>query len=106
MDVANFLSESSFWLPEHLCEPFSWVGHIPFAFWLVEICRPALLVELGTHSGNSYLAFCQAAAPHAPDIHCHAIDTWQGDDYTGAYQESVFEAFKRSTRNDSAASRT
>ena len=91
MDVANFLSESSFWLPEHLSEPFSWVGHIPFAFWVVESIQPDLVVELGTHSGNSYLAFCQSVAGHALNSRCFAVDTWQGDQHTGDYDESVFE---------------
>ena len=91
MDVANFLSESSFWLPEYVTEPFSWVGHIPFAFWLVGSSKPELVVELGTHSGNSYLAFCQSVAGHALDTRCFAVDTWQGDQHTGYYDESVFE---------------
>ena len=109
MDVANFLSESSFWLPEHVTEPFSWVGHIPFAFWLVGSSKPEVVVELGTHSGNSYLAFCQSVAGHALDSRCFAVDTWQGDQHTGDYDESVFERLQEKmrdlllTENDSLA---
>ena len=100
MDVANFLSESSFWLPEHLSEPFSWVGHIPFAFWLVGSSRPELIVELGTHSGNSYLAFCQSVAGHGLDSRCFAVDTWQGDQHTGYYDESVYEEIQEINHKD------
>ena len=46
MDVANCLSTCSFWSPEHVTSPLSWVGHIPFAFWIMEAANPGVLVEL------------------------------------------------------------
>ena len=48
-----------FWIPERLGQPSAWWGHVPFAFWLIAKCRPRLLVELGTHYGVSYAAFCE-----------------------------------------------
>lgn len=71
-------------------EPYSWVGHIPFAFYLVEQLKPVVIVELGTHSGNSFCAFCQAAKDYSPATRVFAIDTWQGDEHAGLYDEKVY----------------
>lgn len=69
----------------------SWCDHIPFAFDLVANFKPKLLVELGTHSGESYFAFCQAAQQYSTDTTCYAIDTWQGDFQAGFYSSYIYE---------------
>ena len=71
-------ASSAFWMPDHLGEPPGWVAHIPFAFWIIAAARPQRLVELGTHTGNSYLAFCQAVKRLGLGTACYAIDTWKG----------------------------
>jgi len=78
------------WEPARLVPPGAWVGHIPFAYWLIKALCPASFVELGTHSGNSYFAFCQAIAACCPGSRAFAVDTWQGDDHAGTYGEDVF----------------
>jgi len=45
--------------PLRLATPFGWIGHIPFAFFITDLLKPGLIVELGVQSGNSYNAFCQ-----------------------------------------------
>lgn len=80
--------------PESLALPPAWVEHIPFGFWIVERMRPDVLVELGTHTGNSYLAFCQAVARFGLPTRCFAVDTWRGDEHAGAYDDSVFETLQ------------
>ena len=89
------LGDAPFWPVDRLLEPDAWAGHIPFAFWIVEALRPRLLVELGTHSGNSYFAFAQAVHRLGLGTACFAIDTWLGDPHAGHYGEEVFQELSR-----------
>ncbi len=77
--------------PESLQLPISWAGHIPFANWITNYTKPAILVELGTHSGNSYFTFCQAVALADLGTKCFAVDTWQGDQHSGAYEDDIYQ---------------
>jgi hypothetical protein len=79
------------WQPDHLA-PSAWHEHIPFAFWLVKALRPRSVVELGSHWGVSYAAFCQAAERIGLSARCYAVDTWDGDPHAGEYGEDVFAA--------------
>ena len=69
----------------------NWSGHLPFAADLVAAARPNLLVELGTHHGESYFGFCQAVAENAVACSCYAVDTWIGEEQAGSYDESVYD---------------
>jgi hypothetical protein len=71
-------------------EPHAWVGHLPFAAWLMREVEPEILVELGTHSGNSYFSMCQAVVESKLLTKCYAVDTWQGDDHAGQYADGIF----------------
>lgn len=91
----KLISKSSLLEPAKLSFPDNWVGHIPFAFWLVENLKPRTLVELGTHSGNSYFAFCQGVAANCLTTQCYAVDIWRGDEHAGSYDESIFREVSR-----------
>lgn len=86
---------AAFLEPYHLTHPAPWAGHIPFAAWLVTVQRPRALVELGTYSGISYLAFCQAIREQRLPTKAYAVDTWEGDAHAGAYDETIYKSFKR-----------
>ncbi len=98
MNDIDFLDESVLFQPGRLVEPGSWVGHIPFGSWIVAQLHPRLLVELGTHTGNSYFAFCQSVAVQKLATKCCAVDTWQGDEQAGFYAEEVYSSV--SLQND------
>lgn len=67
-----------------------WSGHIPFACDLVATLRPQTLVELGSHMGESYFAFCQSIVENGVNCRAFAVDTWSGDQHTGSYDELVY----------------
>ncbi len=100
--VANEGVKAAFWRPLYLPRS-AWLEHIPFAFWLMSQQRPGLLVELGTHYGASYFAFCQAVEVLSLDARCYSVDTWTGDEHAGFYGEDVYASV--SARNNALYSR-
>src|ERR1700704_1274062 len=68
----------------------AWTNHLHFAYDLVAVMKPALLVELGVDRGESYFAFCQSATENQTGTRCFGIDTWQGDQHAGGYDETTF----------------
>jgi hypothetical protein len=95
--LGGFLSDdlaAAFWTPELQIEESRWWPHVPFAFWLVAATRPRSLVELGTGSGVSYSAFCEAATRLELDARFSAIDSWRDDLETGSSGEEVYKSFK------------
>lgn len=69
----------------------SWTGHLAFANDLITAIRPRLIVELGTHWGESYFTFCQTVQEQHLSCLCYAVDHWEGDEHAGKYGEEVFD---------------
>ncbi len=86
----EFISPGSFWAPDYIVES-AWREHAPFAFWLVGVRRPRVVVELGSHRGFSYFCFCQAIERLGLNAKAYAVDTWKGDEHAGFYVEDVFQ---------------
>jgi hypothetical protein len=62
--------------------------------WLMDAIRPNAVVELGTHTGYSFFAMCQAAKALGLETDLYAVDTWEGDVHAGVYDNSVFESVR------------
>lgn len=82
--------EALAFVPKRMEMPDSWIGHMPFAYTLVRAVKPRVIVELGTHTGNSYFCMCQAVAEAQTGSTCYAVDTWQGEEHAGYYDTAVF----------------
>ena len=69
----------------------SWSPHVAFGYDLVADLRPRMLVELGTHRGESYFAFCQSVEENRTGTTCYGVDTWQGDPRAGVSGDAVYQ---------------
>lgn len=72
----------------------TWTDHLPFGYDLVAAQKPRVVVELGTQAGMSYFCFCQAVREQGLSARCYAVDTWAGDEHTGAYDDETWLAVK------------
>lgn len=84
--------------PARLSRYSAWNEHVPFAMVLVEALRPVKTVELGSHWGISYCAFCQAMQYLNVPGRCYAVDNWEGDSDAGFYGQEVFDDLSKHHR--------
>jgi len=77
----------------------TWNDHVPFGYDIVTALRPEVIVELGSYSGLSFFTFCQAMAENDIDGTAFAIDTWDGDDHTGAYSDDIYADVDKHARD-------
>jgi hypothetical protein len=85
-----WLSPTSYWSPTYFADS-AWIEHAPFASWLMNAHQPRTVVELGSHNGYSYFNWCETAVRLGLDTKLSAIDSWEGDDHAGFYDESVYQ---------------
>ena len=76
----------------------TWVDHMPFGYDIVEAVRPGVVVELGACNGLSFFTFCQSMQENDVEGMAYAVDTWEGDAHTGAYDVSIVDDFRAHAR--------
>lgn len=84
----------SFEWPAHV-NAVAWHEHIPFAKALVQMLQPKKFVELGVHTGDSYLAICETIAALDLNAACYGVDTWKGDEHAGFYGEEILAKLRK-----------
>lgn len=72
-------SRALFWRPRFLTGS-CFIHHLPFAFWLVDVCRPTTLVAVGVGDGQGYFGFCQAIDKLNMAATCHGFGSWGDED--------------------------
>ena len=90
MDKDKLLKAASF-TPYVFRQNSAWLGHLPFAAFLMQHVAPKIFVELGAHWGHSYFSFCQSVKEAGLSSKCYAVDIWQGDAHAGHYGDDVFQ---------------
>lgn len=71
-----------------------WAGHREFIYDLIVYLQPKNFVELGTHYGCSFFSVAQAVKDFQLSTQLYGIDTWQGEEHAGKYDEEVIELVK------------
>lgn len=74
-------------------ESSAWSGHYFFAYDLVSNINPKVIVELGTHKGNSLFSFAQGIKDNNLSTELHGVDSWEGDEHAGLYPEEIYDSF-------------
>ncbi len=94
-NLASPALDPFFWPAERLGAESAWWLHVPFAHWIVTATEPQTLVELGTYTGVSYAAFCQAIMRSRLATRCHAVDSWCGELDSCEHVKEALEEFRR-----------
>lgn len=79
------------------CSRSVWLGHAAFAHALTLYYRPRVIVDLGVFAGCSSIAM-GLALKQLGRGKVYAVDTWMGDEHTGAYGGHVYEQFLEDIR--------
>lgn len=66
-------ADAFLWMPAGLDEQGGDASFVPFYFWLINACRPRLLVASGPSLGLAYAALCEAAARAKLNGRCYAV---------------------------------
>jgi len=81
-------------LPPRMSVHSAWLQHTAMVPVIVALTRPRVFVELGSHAGDSYCAFCESVLRMEVGTQCAAVDTWTGDVHAGQYSPAVLQSLR------------
>jgi predicted O-methyltransferase YrrM len=71
----------------------AWLGLGSIGYEIARHFKPRRVVELGSFGGYSTCAIAMALRDAGSSGRVYAVDTWQGDEHTHQYGESVYQEF-------------
>ncbi|MFU8777658.1 MAG: hypothetical protein ACNA7M_08305, partial [Roseovarius sp.] len=89
-------SRALFWPARYRCGS-EFLYHMPLAFWLTDIVKPDILVELGLDNGQSYFGFCQAIERLNMPGRCYGFSEGIPDDSLLSYNTENYDEFSTIT---------
>ena len=69
---------SVFWRSRYLGQS-GFTHHLPLAFWVAEVSRPKLVVQVAMDDPQCYFAFCQAVDKLNLSARCLGFGEWGGE---------------------------
>jgi len=72
---------------------FTWAGHTFFAYDVIKNFKPEVIAELGSYKGTSSLSFMQAVKDSHLNTNMYFVDSWEGEEQTGFYEDDVYTIF-------------
>ena len=85
-------SRALFW-PARYRRGSEFLHHMPLAFWLTDVVKPNILVEVGLDNGQSYFGFCQAMERLNLSARCYGFSEEAPDASLLSYNSDNYEEF-------------
>lgn len=70
-----------------------WGENRKYVYNITAKIKPLAILELGVYLGCSFFTFCQSLKDNRLNAMLVGVDTWQGDEHSGFYGDSIYNTF-------------